>query len=62
MEFTIASSCGNSPRMLIVAEIARAWAEDDRAHLHEWLREDAEWRVYPGDLPTVFEAWCWTTW
>ncbi|MGJ9372829.1 hypothetical protein [Nesterenkonia sp. CF4.4] len=48
MEFTIPENCGNSPRMTIVAELARAWGADDQQHLDEWLEADASWDVHPG--------------
>lgn len=55
MEFTIPENCGNSPRMTIVAELARAWGEEDRSHVDEWLEADASWTVYPEEMPRGFE-------
>ncbi|MGJ9425672.1 hypothetical protein ACHABX_07490 [Nesterenkonia halotolerans] len=55
MEFTIPESCGNSPRMQIVAEIARAWGEGDQAHLEQWLLPGAEWHVHPTEPEAEFQ-------
>ncbi len=49
------ASCGNSPRMQIVAEIARAWGEEDQTYLEQWLLPDAEWHVHPGNSETGFQ-------
>lgn len=54
MEFEIPENCGNSPRMLIVAELARAWGGEDQSHLDEWLEPDASWDVHPGEVARDF--------
>ena len=56
MEFQIPENCGNSPRMMIVAELARAWGEDDRPHLDEWLEADATWSVHPQETTLGFKS------
>jgi hypothetical protein len=47
MEFKIPDNCGNSPRMMIVAELCRAWGEGDQDYLDAWLAEDAVWTTHP---------------
>lgn len=56
MEFTIPENCGNSPRMTIVAELARAWGEDDRSHLDEWLEAEASWELHPAAVSGGFTS------
>lgn len=37
MKITLSSDCGNSPRMALVADLAVAWAADDKDTLGQWL-------------------------
>lgn len=50
---TIPEDCGNSPRMMIVAELAAAWAAGEEAPVREWLREDAAWFLVGEDAPAA---------
>ena len=56
MDFQIPENCGNSPRMMIVAELARAWGQDDRSQLEEWLDPEASWNTYPGEVAPGFAS------
>src|SRR5690625_7230613 len=51
MKITLPSDCGNSPRMALVADLAVAWAADDKDTLEQWLADDPSWSAFGPALP-----------
>ncbi|MGP5294040.1 hypothetical protein [Corynebacterium casei] len=51
MKIALPSDCGNSPRMALVADLAVAWAADDKDTLDQWLADDPSWSTFGPALP-----------